>query len=56
MVVSKGPNDPPLGLTLFHLSFLRVAQLERGGGGGAAYNSKTINDNEIKFGVVVKDH
>ena len=33
----------------------------RGGEGGgrkvpAAYNSKTINDNEIKFGEVVKDH
>ena len=31
-----------------------------GGGGGlevpAAYNSKTINDNEMKFGGVVKDH
>ena len=22
----------------------------------AAYNSKTINDNEMKFGGVVKDH
>ena len=31
-----------------------------GGGGGrkvpAAYNSNTINDNEMKFGGVVKDH
>ena len=31
-----------------------------GGGGGrkvpAAYSSKTINDNEMKFGGVVKDH
>ena len=31
-----------------------------GGGGGrkvpAAYNSKTINDNEMKFAGVVKDH
>ena len=31
-----------------------------GGGGGrkvpAAYKSITINDNEMKFGVVVKDH
>ena len=31
-----------------------------GGGGGrqvpAAYNSKTINDSEMKFGGVVKDH
>ena len=48
-------------LTLFRLGFLRVAQLEgRGGGGGgkvpAAYNSKTINDNEMKLGEVVKDH
>ena len=30
----------------------------RGGGGGvpAACNSKTINDNEMKFGGAVKDH
>ena len=47
-------------LTLFRLGFLRVAQLEggRGGGGGgvpAAYNSKIINDNEMKFCGVVKD-
>ena len=46
-------------LTIFRLGFLRVARL--GGGGGrkvpAAYNSKTtINDNEMKFGGVVKDH
>ena len=40
-------------LTLFRLGFLRVAQLGGGGGGvggrkvPAAYNSKTINDNEI---------
>ena len=31
-----------------------------GGGGGrkvpAAYNSKALNDNEMKFGGVVKDH
>ena len=31
-----------------------------GGGGGRkvpeAYNSKTINDNEMNFGEVVKDH
>ena len=40
-----------------------VAQLGGGGGGGevwkvaAVYNSKTINDNEMKFGgVLVKDH
>ena len=52
-------------LTLFRLGFLRVAWLGEGGGGGrggggrkvpAAYNSKTINDNEMKFGGVVKDH
>ena len=42
MVVSKGPNDPPLGLTLFHLSFLRVAQLERGGGGGRHITLKLL--------------
>ena len=36
--------------------FLRVAQLGGGGGVPAAYNSKTINDNEMKFGGVVKDH
>ena len=45
-------------LTLFHLGFLRMAQL--GGGGGrklpAAHNSKTINDNGIKFGGVVENH
>ena len=44
-------------LTLFRLGFLRVAQL--GGGGwkvSASYNSKTINDNEMKLGGVVKDH
>ena len=46
----------------FLLGFLRVAQLGGGGGGGggrkvpAAYNSKTINDNEMKFGGLVKDH
>ena len=46
-------------LTLFRLGFLRVAQLGGGGGEGgvpAAYNSKTINDNEMKLGGVVKDH
>ena len=45
-------------LTLFRLGFLRVAQLEGGGGGGvpAAYNSKIINDNEMTFCGVVKDH
>ena len=46
-------------LTLFCLSFLRVAQLGGGGGGRkvpAAYISKTINDNEMKFGGVVKHH
>ena len=50
-------------LTLFRLGFMRVARLgggQGGGGGGwkvpAAYNSKSINDNVIKFGGVVKDH
>ena len=49
-------------LTLFRLGFLRVAQLggEGGGEGGrkvpAAYNSKTINGNEMKLGGVVKNH
>ena len=48
-------------LTLFHLGFLKVTQLVgRGGGGGAesaaACNSKTICENEMKFGGVVKDH
>ena len=46
-------------LTLFRLGFLRVAQLGKGGGGrkvSAACNSKTVNDNEMKFGGVVKDH
>ena len=43
-------------LTLFRLGFLRVAQLGRGGGVPAACNSKTINENEMKFGGVVKDH
>ena len=53
-------------LTLLRLGFLRVAQLGGMGGGGgggrggrkvpAAYNSKTINDNEMKLGGVVKNH
>ena len=47
-------------LTLFRQGFLRVAQLGGGGGGRrkvpAAYNSKTISDNEMKLGGVVKDH
>ena len=50
-------------LILFRLGFLRVAQLGGAGegGGGAesargACNSKTINDNKMKFGGVVKDH
>ena len=46
-------------LTLFRLGFLRVAKLGGGGGGRkvpAAYNSKTINDDEMKFCGVVKDH
>ena len=53
-------DEAPLAacLTLFRLGFLRVAQL--GGMGGwkvpAAYNSKTINDNEMKLGGVAKDH
>ena len=48
----------PLLLALFRLGFLRVAQLGGGGGGKvpAAYNSTTINDNEMKLGGVVKDH
>ena len=48
-------------LTLFRQGFLWVAFFWGGGKGGgrkvpAAYNSKTINDNEMKFGRVVKDH
>ena len=47
-------------LTPFRLGFLRVAQLGGGGGGGrkvpTAYNSKTVNDDEIKLGGVVKDY
>ena len=43
-------------LTLFRLGFLRVAQLGGGGEVPAAYNSKTINDNKVKLGGVVKDH
>ena len=57
-------------LTLFGLGVLRVPGLgkgagEEGGGGGwgwererkvaAAHNSKTINDNEIKFSWVVEN-
>ena len=45
-------------LTLFCLGFLRMARLGGEGGGrkvAATYNSKTINENEIKFGGVVKD-
>ena len=48
------------GLTLFRLGFLRVAQLGGGGGGAKSarglYNSRTINDNEMKLGGVVKDY
>ena len=46
-------------LTLFRLGFVRVTQLGEGGGGlnvPAAYNAKTINDNEMKLDGVVKDH
>ena len=43
-------------LTLFRLDFLRMAQLGGGRNVPAACNSKTINDNEMKFGGVVKDH
>ena len=43
-------------LTLFRLDFLRVAQLGRRRKVPVAYNSKTINDNEMKFAGVVKDH
>ena len=46
-------------LTLLRLGFLMVAQLGGGGGGRkvpAAFNSKTINGNELKFAGVVKDH
>ena len=46
-------------LTLFRLGFWGMAQLGGGGGGGevpVAYNSKTINGNEVKLGGKVKDH
>ena len=43
-------------LTLFRMGLLRVAQLGGGGARSATYNSKTINDNEMKLGGVVKDH
>ena len=46
-------------LTLFRRGFLRVARLGGEGRGRkvpAAYSSKTVNDNEMKFGGVVKDH
>ena len=48
-------------LTLFHLGFLRVARLGGRGGGGrrkvpVAHNSKTIDDNGMKFGGVVESH
>ena len=49
-------------LTIFRLGFLMVARLAIGGGGGGgqkvlgAYNSKSINNNEMKFGEVVNDH
>ena len=44
-------------ITLFRLGFLRVAQ--HGGEGGECprpITSKTINDNEMKLGGVIKDH
>ena len=50
-------------LTLFRMGFLRVARFRGWGGGGgwgrkvpAASDSKTIKDNGIKFGGVLKDH
>ena len=47
-------------LTLSHLGFLRVARLGPGEGERrkvpAAHNSKTINDNGMKFGGVVENH
>ena len=43
-------------LILFRLGFLTVAQLGGRSEVPAAYNSKTINDNETKLGGVVKDH
>ena len=43
-------------LTLFRLGFLRVAQLDGGRKVPEAYNSKTINDKEMKLGGVVKDY
>ena len=51
MGLYPGGSKPRGALTLFRLGFLRVAQL----GWGrrkvpAAYNSKTINDNEMKLG------
>ena len=45
------------GLTLFSLGFLRLPGLGGGEAGvPAAYNSKTINDIEIRFGGVVENH
>ena len=48
-------------LTLFGIppGLLEGDSALQGGGGRkvpAAYNSKTINDNEMKFGGLVKDH
>ena len=40
----------------FRLAFLRVAQLGGWRKVSAAYNSRTINGNVMKFGGVVKDH
>ena len=52
------PQLIKLHLTLFGLGFMRLAGLGGGGGGGVpvAYNSKTINDNEMEFGGVVENH
>ena len=54
-------RDLTNGLTIFGLGFLRVARLVGGGGGWKqkvppAYNSKTINDDKMKFGGAVKDY
>ena len=44
-------------VTLFRLGLFEGSAAWGGGGKvPAAYNSETINDNEMKFGGVVKDH